>query len=395
MATYYSTRQYLLFLATVFGIISLGQCQEPGIVEDILPVVTRVGLTARLNCTVARMTSGTAVQWTFKNPRGDEIISIDKDIQVLNELKGGIKDFEVQTYDSVRGDRTTYQLVISRIRPEFHGTYECSITITGVIAEHWPRETGTITVLQAPTIRPGSTDSVKMLEKGSSSSLVCDAFGVPSPNITWVRSDGKLLPTGKAIFRGRTMPIAFADVDFSGVYKCVADNSIKPPAISLAQVYVAQEPTVRVLQDSVGQFANGQLKAKLDCIVQGYPTPSVEWMVYDGPRRRALTDSDKFDTTKQATDTQNLYNGEQWYTLTINYVQALDFRDYFCVGNNTYGEGVGKVTLFSTTECQGPLCYSMDVSPSGGSTKSFGFAHIWTVFTGPALCLIAFIKYRA
>ncbi|GFR84461.1 lachesin [Elysia marginata] len=291
--------EHLLFYVILLGFGSIVNCQEADIVEDIIPEVKRVGMTAKLNCTVARMKQGAVVQWIFKNPRGDEILSSGKDIQVVNEIKGGVKDYEILTFKSKTGDRTTYQLVISRLRPEYNGDYECSISMTGVAADKWPRKTGYIRVFQAPTIRPGSTDSVKMLEKGSNSSLVCDAIGVPDPNITWVRSDGKLLPNGKAIFRGRTLPITFADVKFSGLYKCVADNTIKPPAVSLAQVYVAQEPTVRVLQDSVGQFANGQLKAKLDCIVQGYPTPTVEWVVLDGPMRRVLTDSDKFRTTKQ------------------------------------------------------------------------------------------------
>lgn len=36
--------------------------------------------------------------------------------------------------------------------------------------------------------------------------------------------------------QGRTLPIMSADVRYSGVYRCVADNSIKPPAESLTQV---------------------------------------------------------------------------------------------------------------------------------------------------------------
>ncbi|KAK3746748.1 hypothetical protein RRG08_059578 [Elysia crispata] len=201
MASSYTASGYLLFLLVFIGIASLGRCQEPGIVEDILPEVKRVGMTARLNCTVARMKQGADVQWTFKNSKNvDEVISIGKEVQIVNDIKGGVKDYEDLSFTGRSGDRTTYQLVKARLRPEYDGSYECSIAIAGVAPDLWPRETGKITVLQAPTIRPGSTDSVKMLEKGSNSNPTCDAVGVPAPNITWVRSDGKLRPMGRQYF---------------------------------------------------------------------------------------------------------------------------------------------------------------------------------------------------
>ncbi|KAH9500385.1 hypothetical protein Btru_071690 [Bulinus truncatus] len=320
-----------------------GHCQDPEIVNDILPEVKRVGQTAMLNCTVARL-GDNAVRWIFNGTYVNQVISNNEDILVLNPRKGGIPTYRVLRLP--QGDRVTFVLVISRIRPEYTGTYNCSVVITNKDSQHWTTKVAYLTVLQPPIIRPGSTDSVKMVEKGGNTSITCDAYGVPYPNITWVRSDGKLLPNEKAMFRGRTLAITSADVKYSGVYRCVADNFIKPPAESLTQVYVFQEPTARVLQNSVGQFANGRLDAKLDCIVQGYPTPTVYWMIKNGEQKIILTDSDKYETTKQATDTINLMNGEQWYTLKIHYVQALDYRDYYCVGRNNLGEGNVTITLF-------------------------------------------------
>lgn len=54
-----------------------------------------------------------------------------------------------------------------------------------------------------------------------------------------------------------------------GVYRCVADNNIKPPAESLAQVLVFHAPSTRVVQESVGQAQNRRFNAKLECITKG------------------------------------------------------------------------------------------------------------------------------
>ena len=97
-------------------------------------------------------------------------------------------------------------------------------------------------------IEPGITDAVRQLAKGSRAVLQCDARGVPAPNVTWARSDGRLLPNGRALHRGKNLIIEKADVQFSGIYRCVADNQIKPPAQSLTEVYVFQAPVVRVIQ---------------------------------------------------------------------------------------------------------------------------------------------------
>lgn len=65
------------------------------------------------------------------------------------------------------------------------------------------------------------------------------------------------------------LPITSVSVNDMGVYRCVADNNIKPPAEHLAQVLVFHAPSTRVVQDSVGQAQNRRFNAKLECIVKG------------------------------------------------------------------------------------------------------------------------------
>ena len=58
-------------------------------------------------------------------------------------------------------------------------------------------------------------------------------------------------------------------VNDMGVYRCVADNNIKPPAEHLAQVLIFHAPKTRIVQNSVGQAQNRRFDAKLECIVKG------------------------------------------------------------------------------------------------------------------------------
>ena len=51
-----------------------------------------------------------------------------------------------------------------------------------------------------PKISPETTTLVET-DQNQNSSLTCYATGVPQPNITWVRLDGKPLPTGFAQYR--------------------------------------------------------------------------------------------------------------------------------------------------------------------------------------------------
>ncbi|XP_076438270.1 hemicentin-1-like [Babylonia areolata] len=348
---------YLFLVLVSAGLVSVS-AQDPEIVDEIWPEVQQVGRTGRLNCTVANKDTH-VVMWHHVDT-GEHISNDDKIEYQNNPMIGGLRKYEVRK--RLSGDRTTYMLVIRRLVETDAGTYKCTIRITAVAFDQWPTKLGTLTVQVPPTIRPGETTAVMQIDQGQNSSLVCSASGIPYPNITWTKSDGGFLPVGVAQYRSRTLPMINVTVKDMGVYRCVADNNIKPPAEHLAQVLVFHAPTTRVVQNSVGQAQNRRFHAKLECIVKGHPEPTVTWQRLINNGRVPITDDDKFDINKQTTDNQNLKAGEQWYTLKVKNVQANDFTDYYCIASNKKGYDESIITLFETMECQGPNCPSLPSS---------------------------------
>ncbi|KAH9504469.1 hypothetical protein Btru_062861 [Bulinus truncatus] len=343
-------------------------CQQPEIVDEIWPEVQPMGRTGRINCTVARLNENTV---TWYNVEYKQTISVGETIEVMNDIIGGLRKYEVQVRKNV--DRVTYMLVIRRLRQQDAGFYRCTVRIQSVSNDKWPSKLGLVTVQVAPTIRTGDTTAVLQVHRGMNSSLQCAATGIPFPNITWVRLDGGLLPvlpTPVAQFRSERLPLVNVDIQHMGIYRCVADNFIKPPAEHLAEVLVFHPPKTRVVQDSVGQAQNRRFYAKLECIVQGHPEPTVTWERVVNNARFRITDDEKFDINKQTKDNQNLKAMESWYTLKIINVQANDYTTYYCIAENTFGRANSTIVLFETTECQGPNCPSLPPSSSSSFTTS-------------------------
>ncbi|KAK0066910.1 lachesin, partial [Biomphalaria pfeifferi] len=158
------------------------------------------------------------------------------------------------------------------------------------------------------------------------------------------------------------LPLVNVDIQHMGIYRCVADNFIKPPAEHLSQLLVFHAPRTRVVQNSVGQAQNRRFSAKLECIVQGHPEPTITWERVISNGRVRITDNQKFDINKQTKDLQNLMAMESWYSLKIINVQANDYTTYYCIAENNFGRANSTFVLFETTECQGANCPSLPPS---------------------------------
>ena len=251
----------------------------------------------------------------------------------------------------------------------------------GVSENNWLQKSGHITVQVAPTIRDGGTTAVLEVSRGADAILTCKATGIPAPNITWTRSDGGLLPVlplPVAQFRSAGITLVNVGVRHMGVYRCLANNNIKPPAEHLAELRVFHPPRTRVVQNSVGQAQNRRFSAKVECIVQGHPEPTVTFKRLVGKTLVPISDDDKYDVNKQTTDNQNLKAMEQWYSLKIKNVQANDFTTFVCDATNVFGTANSTIRLFETTECQGANCPSLP--PSGSSIRTKGSSLAAAIF---------------
>lgn len=347
---------------------------DPEIVDEIIPEVTSQGESARLNCTVVNLQSTHVVVWDFLDAKtGGEPITRNEGIFITNpECEEDRKKYEVQK--RVVGQRVTFMLVVNCLKIVNTGRYKCLIQIPGIAPQNWPSKIGYLTVQVPPTIT-SKNDAVVQLDTGQTATLLCTANGIPAPNITWVRSDGSSLPGIKgALLRNESLTLPNVTKHDRGLYRCVADNQVRPPDEYLVDVNVFFKPDTVAVQDSVGQAADRQFDAKLECRVSGFPEPELTWFMEPkntpDNTRIQLNDNQRYDISKQIATTV-LRTREAFYTLRIKNVVANDFTKYWCVAKNRLGTNdTTLIELFQTYECQGANCPSFEAQGASAVSMS-------------------------
>ena len=119
--------------------------------------------------------------------------------------------------------------------------------------------------------------------------LTCDASGYPSPNISWVRVNSNVLPNGElrhmvsesearrssarehddVLLQGTRLPLYHVTQEDRGIYRCLADNNVRPPAVHDATLLVMFRPVARPVQTSYGQAENRMLDVTIECVIAG------------------------------------------------------------------------------------------------------------------------------
>ncbi|KAK2145100.1 hypothetical protein LSH36_703g01056 [Paralvinella palmiformis] len=318
-----------LFLLAVF-VISLAYVaaqEQPEITKAILPEIKRKGLTAYLNCTVTRQ--GTSkVFWSHKQRR----LEITQDDQVtvgerFNQVVNGLPKYEI--FRLPDGDGWTYQLVVHRLSQIDIGTYICKIQVTGT--GETKEKFGKLLVLVPPDIQNGKTTHTLSVPKGGSAKLTCAAEGYPMPNITWFRPNGKAIPGRGYSYNGETLYLEDVTLDNRGMYRCVANNNVRPPATFDATLFIEFAPEATPVQSTYGQATNRQFDLTIECIISGYPPPTLHWYkITEGGGRKAITDDDWHSINTLLSHGNFLSISERWYQLTIRNVRARDLGDYVC-----------------------------------------------------------------
>nr|CAD7403167.1 unnamed protein product [Timema cristinae] len=223
-------------------------------------------------------------------------------------------------------------LEISRVAGEDSGTYTCKISAQPVV-----EISHTLNVPSPPKIvRVLPEASNRMLLKGTSLTLQCDATGHPKPTITWSRSN-RNMPSGEKTVQGSSITFDSIDRHHAGTYDCTATNGIDKPARGTITIHVKYAPEIRVDKETVNS-GEGYESALL-CTVHAEPSATVTW-AKDG-KPVSLSSHMKSEVDQHT------------HILKISKTKKEDFGRYTCIANNTVGTktkvieltGIGKVEL--------------------------------------------------
>uniref|UniRef100_A0A2K6UV43 Hemicentin-2 n=1 Tax=Saimiri boliviensis boliviensis TaxID=39432 RepID=A0A2K6UV43_SAIBB len=126
--------------------------------------------------------------------------------------------------------------------------------------------------VHAPPVIWGSneTGEVAVME-GHLVQLLCEARGVPTPNITWFKDGALLPPSTEAIYTrgGRQLQLERAQSSDAGIYTCKASNAVGTTEKATRLDVYGEGPYV------VKAVAGRPMA--LECVARGDPPPTLSW----------------------------------------------------------------------------------------------------------------------
>ncbi|NXG06020.1 MXRA5 protein, partial [Sakesphorus luctuosus] len=174
---------------------------------------------------------------------------------------------------------------------------------------------------------------------GETIAMECQASGTPSPHISWVFPDRKILQTVTTtesrimLNENRTLSIKQATFSDRGVYKCIASNAAGADSIAVRLHIAALPPIIKQdKQENISLPLGSSIS--IHCTAKAAPSPNIRWVVFDGTQIRPS----QFVSG-------NLFvfpNG----TLYIRNVSPKDSGTYECIAANMVGAARRTVQLY-------------------------------------------------
>ncbi|GAB0178765.1 matrix-remodeling-associated protein 5 [Grus japonensis] len=173
---------------------------------------------------------------------------------------------------------------------------------------------------------------------GETIAMECQASGTPSPHISWIFPDRKILQTVTTtesrimLHENRTLSIKQATFSDRGVYKCVASNAAGADSIAVRLHIAALPPIIQQdKQENISLPLGSSIN--IHCTAKAAPSPSIRWVVFDGTQIRP----------------SQFVNGNLFVfpngTLYIRNVSPKDSGTYECVAANMVGAARRTVQL--------------------------------------------------
>ncbi|NXC42556.1 MXRA5 protein, partial [Penelope pileata] len=165
---------------------------------------------------------------------------------------------------------------------------------------------------------------------GDTIAMECQASGTPSPHISWIFPDRKILQTVTTtesrimLHENRTLSIKQATFSDRGVYKCVASNAAGADSIAVRLHIAALPPIIQQdKQENISLPLGSSIN--IHCTAKAAPSPSIRWVLFDGTQIRP----------------SQFVNGNLFVfpngTLYIRNVSPKDSGTYECIAANMVG----------------------------------------------------------
>ncbi|KAJ8673794.1 hypothetical protein QAD02_005056 [Eretmocerus hayati] len=229
-----------------------------------------------------------------------------------------------------------WKLMISNVQLNDSGTYMCQVNTEPMLSLM-----GHMDVVVPPDIIDNTSDGL-VAHEGGNIRLRCDATGLPEPNVTWKREDGRSIVLREAGQKKNVDKYDVKTLELNGVlrqemgtYLCIASNGIPPTISKRYSVQVQFQPSIKATNHVVGAPVNKDVV--LQCTVEASPQAMNTWLTDSGEK---ILPSDKYSWTDRPL---NDYSWEM--NLTIRALQKSDFRGYVCSSENALGKAEAAVHL--------------------------------------------------
>ncbi|OXB66267.1 hypothetical protein ASZ78_014002 [Callipepla squamata] len=126
---------------------------------------------------------------------------------------------------------------------------------------------------------------------GDTIAMECQASGSPTPHISWIFPDRKILQTVTTtesrimLHENRTLSIKQATFSDRGVYKCIASNAAGADSIAVRLHIAALPPIIQQdKQENISLPLGSSIN--IHCTAKAAPSPSIRWVLFDGTQIR-------------------------------------------------------------------------------------------------------------
>ncbi|ESN93654.1 hypothetical protein HELRODRAFT_194010 [Helobdella robusta] len=240
-------------------------------------------------------------------------------------------------YSIEKPSQYTWSLRVRGVQVADEGRYICFVQMTQISRSKDYRD---VKVIVKPFFEPQNISPDSSANEGESLNLICNATGIPTPNVIWSRLGGALLSIGQEKYEGSQLSLRNLQAGDRGTYRCTSMNGYGTNAHDV-EVDIKFKPIV-----TVGKLVYEQAvgyRIELQCFIESNPLPKTELTAWIKGTTTFTQSSDRY--------TINWIEGafnRMTYELIIKNVQPEDFGTFSCrvtIDEEKKSSTAGTITL--------------------------------------------------